>query len=73
MADDPRPVLGMKVTANHRQRRVVLAFNRPIMWVGMSRDEAIAVAEVILEKAMELGDSPTGEKELGLYAGEVGP
>jgi len=42
------------VAADHKTKTVLLNFGKPIVWVGMTADQAIDVSNSLRDKAIEL-------------------
>jgi hypothetical protein len=47
------------LAADHKTKTVLINFGKPVMWLGMTADEAFDVANGIRDKAMEI---KTGSK-----------
>ncbi|TXI12378.1 MAG: hypothetical protein E6Q76_01125 [Rhizobium sp.] len=60
MGADDEGELVFAVGVNERHRTVVLNFNKPVAWMGMSADDARRLAAMLVEKANAIELVPTG-------------
>jgi hypothetical protein len=42
------------IAADHKTNTVLINFGKKVIWIGMTADEALEVAESLVNKAMEL-------------------
>jgi len=45
------------VAVTIRKNRVIIAFSKPMDWIGMDKATALAIARKIIERAEELDDA----------------
>lgn len=46
------------VGVNEKHGTVVLSFNKPVAWMGMGPEQAVRLAEMLLEKARAVSKEP---------------
>ena len=49
--------IGIKIELNYTEKRVVVEFNQPVELMNFTPHQAVAFAEAVLKKAMELADA----------------
>lgn len=56
---------GIAMVVKHENGRVILAFPKPVAWVGFTADEAIGLAELLVEHARQAGSKKPLVMKLG--------
>lgn len=50
--------LAMAIATDHAHKRIVMDFGKPVTWVAMTADDAVAFAQQLLSRAKEISDKP---------------
>lgn len=56
---------GIAMSVSHKDGRVILLFPKPVAWVGFTADEAIGLAELLVEHARQAGSKKPLVMKLG--------
>lgn len=49
----------LQIVVGDKDNRVVINFSKPMMWLSLHPPEAIALANAIIHRAMEMSKEPT--------------
>jgi len=49
-----------------RDRTVIIAFSKPMNWIGMDKQTALAIGRTLIERANEIKDHSEGEEALNI-------
>jgi hypothetical protein len=52
LSDDDEGSLTLAITI--KDRTVIIAFPKPVEWIGMSKQDALAIAQLLIERANEI-------------------
>lgn len=52
------PGSGIDVAVDRVHKTVVIHFGKPVEWLGLGPEEAMALATALVEKAREVSDKP---------------
>ena len=52
--DDDEVEITIAIAADKENRKVILDFGKPIVWIGLSRYQALDIAKMLTEKADEI-------------------
>lgn len=57
---DDEGALAVKIAVDHGARRIIIAYPKPVAWVGMALNEAEHMRHLLSEKIKELKGIPPG-------------
>jgi len=56
IADDDEGEADMAITMSVRDRTVIIAFAKPMRWIGMDKATALTIGQMLIKRANEIED-----------------